>query len=191
MWMIYMKVKEVSRNAEKWSIGIVGASIITSPSRMEAMQSPVGNSNDGSLHARSHILEAASTQLGSISGNDNQGRSRYAERTKEAAWQAFLYVIAYVVTHAWTFVVVLIEQSGGTAPAYVVIIENLFWPLQGFVNVFIFLRPRIKSIQKSSPEIYYFTAAYYSVFHYDEVHQRLTESVILPASPDEGSRPEE
>jgi hypothetical protein len=95
MWMIFVKVKEVSRKAEKWSIGMVGASIIASPSRMEAMQSPTGNINDRSLHTRSQTLEAASTQPGSISGNDNQGSSQYAERTKEAARQTFLYVMAY------------------------------------------------------------------------------------------------
>jgi hypothetical protein len=105
-------------------------------------------------------------------GNDNQGISRYAERTKEAAWQAFLYVMAYVVTHVWPFVVVLVEESGGTSPSYLVIINNFSWPLQGFVNVIIFLRPRIKSIQKSSPEMYYITAAYHSAFLYDEVHRR-------------------
>jgi hypothetical protein len=150
MWMIYKKVKEVSLKAEKWSIETVGASII----------------------ANSSQTLKANSQRGSIAGIGTQGSSRYAERTKEAAWQAFLYVMAYVLTHAWTFVVVLIEQSGGTSPFFVVFIQNLFWPLQGFVNVFIFLRPRISSIQKSSPETYYFIAAYHSVFLYDEVHRR-------------------
>jgi hypothetical protein len=159
MWMIYMKVKDVSRKAEKWSVGMVGASLTANPSQTLEAVSQRG------------IIEAAS-QRGSIVGNDNQGSSRYAERTKEAAWQAFLYVMAYAATHAWTFTVVFIEQSGGTSPFFVVFIQNLFWPLQGFVNVFIFLRPRIQSIQKRSPETYYFTAAYHSVFLYDEVQQR-------------------
>jgi hypothetical protein len=172
MWMIYMKVKEVSRKAEKWSIGMVGASYTASPSRMEAMQSLASNINDGSLHTCSQTLGAASTERGSIARSDNQGSSRHAERTKEAAWQAFLYVIAYVVTHSWSFIAVFIEQSGGTAPFFVVCMENLTWPLQGFANVFIFLRPRIISIQKSSPKMRYFTAAYHSVFLYDEVHRR-------------------
>ena len=89
----------------------------------------------------------------------------------------------------WSFIVVLIEMCGGTAPFYVLFIENFFMPLQGFANVFVFLRPRIQSIQKTSPEIFYFTAAYHSVFHYDEVLQRVTESVISPVNPDERSRP--
>ena len=168
MWMIYMKVKEVSRKADKWSIGMVGASTVTNPSQ---------------------TLEGASSQRGSIAGNDNQASSRYAERTKEAASQAFLYVNAYVATRTWAFLVVLIEQSGGTSPFFLVLLENLIRPLQGFVNVFIFLRPRIKSIQKSSPEMYYFTATYHSVFHYDEVRQRATESVLSPVRPDEERRP--
>jgi hypothetical protein len=187
MWMIYMKVKEVSRRAERWSIGIVGASTLSYPNPMEAMQSTHQSSDrnisDGSQHARSQALESAS-QLSSV----NQGRSRYAQRTKEAAWQAFLYVVAFVVTHMWTFIVTLTESAGGTNPWYVILIQNFFWPLQGVINVFIFLRPRIKSIQKTSPEMYYFIAAYHSVFNYDEVRQRVTESVLSLTRSDKESR---
>jgi hypothetical protein len=191
MWMIYMKVKKVSRRAEQWSIGMVGASTVSNInlSRTEVTQSSDSNINDRSLHSRSHTLEVAS-QLGSITGNANRGRSRYAERTKEAALQAFLYVNAYFITHMWAFVVLIVEMFGGTNPFFLVLLENVFWPLQGFANVFIFLRPRIKSIQKTSPEMHYFTAAYHSVFHYDEVRQRVTESVFSPARPDKGSRQE-
>jgi hypothetical protein len=188
MTMIYMKVKEVTGRAERWSIRVVGASIVSNPSRMEVPQLSDRNINDGSLHIQSQTSNVVTSQRGNISGNDNRGRKRYAERTKEAAWQAFLYVLAYAVTHMWAFVVCIVEQSGGTNPFYVILIENFFYPLQGFANVFIFLRPRITSIQKSRPEIYYFTAAYHSVFHYDEVRQRLTESVNSPASPGEGSQ---
>jgi hypothetical protein len=188
MYMIYKKVKEISRKAERWSMGTVGASIVSNSSRFELAQSSDRNISDGSLHTRSQTLEATS-QRGSISGNDNQASSRYAERSKEAAWQAFLYVLAYAVTHQWAFVVTNIELAGGTNPFYLILLQVFFWPLQGFANVFIFLRPRIKSIQKSRPEMFYFTAAYHSIFHYDDVCQRLTESVNSPASPDEESRP--
>jgi hypothetical protein len=162
MGLIYMKVKEVSRRAEKWSMGTMGASIVSN------VQSSETNINDGALHTRIQISEGVPRRV-SITGNENRSRSRYAKRTQEAAWQAFLYVIAYAVTHMWAFVVVNIELGGGTTPSFLILIENFFWPLQGFANVFIFLRPRIQSIQKSSPEMFYFTAAYHSVFHYDEV----------------------
>jgi hypothetical protein len=170
MWMIYMKVKEVSRGAERWSIGMVGASSLSNPIHKEATRSSDKNINDGNLHIRSPTLAVAS-QLGSISSN--RDRSRYAERTKGAALQCFLYVIAYVGTRMWSSIVVLIAMFGGTAPFYVHLIENLLLPLQGFANVLIFLRPRIQSIQMTSPEMFYFTAAYHSVFHYDEVRQLL------------------
>jgi hypothetical protein len=188
MWMIYKKVKEVSSRAEKWSIGMVNASILSNANPMEAMHSshqlPDRNISDGSLHTLPQALEGAS-QLSSV----DRGKSRYAERTKEAAWQAFLYVNAYFVTHIWASLVMMIELGGGTVPFYLLLIQNFFWPLQGVINVFIFLRPRIKSIQKSSPEMYYFTAAYHSVFHYDEVRQRATKSVFSPARPIEVSQP--
>jgi hypothetical protein len=192
MYMIYLKVKEVSRRAEQWSMGTVDPSIVSNPSRIEvtqySRQSSDRNISDGSLHTRSPS-SADVSHRGNISGNDNRDTSRYAERTKEAAMQAFLYVIAFFVTRMWGFIVVLIEELGGTCPFYLLFIENLFLSLQGFSNVFIFLRPRIKSIQKSSPEMYYFTAAYHSVFHYDEVRQRTTESVFSASRPIEESRP--
>jgi hypothetical protein len=175
MWMIYKKVKEISLLADKWSIGMAGASTLSTRSRMEVTQSSDRNINDESL------------QIEATSGNDNQGSSRYAKRTKEAAWQAFLYVIAYAVTHQWAFVVTNIELAGGTNPFYLILLQVFFWPLQGFANVFIFLRPRIKSIQKSSPGMYYFTAAYHSVFHYDEVHRRSSKPANSPARPIEGA----
>jgi hypothetical protein len=56
---------------------------------------------------------------------------------------------AYAVTHMWAFVVVNTELGGGTTPFYLVLIKKFFWPLQGFVNVYIFLRPRIQSIPRN------------------------------------------
>jgi hypothetical protein len=184
MAMIYMQVKEVSRRAEKWSIGKVGASSRSNSSRLEGMRWSDRNINDEST--RSQTSELAS-QRGIISGNDNRVRSRHSERTNEAAWQAFLYVMAYAVTHIWAFVVFNIELGGGTNPFYLLFIENFFWPLQGFANVFIFLRPRIQAIQKSSPEMYFFTAAYHSVFYYDEVRRRSSKTASSTARLGEGS----
>jgi hypothetical protein len=192
MGMIYMKVKNISHRAERWSIGMVGASI----SRRQASQWSDLNVSDESLQTPSQTSDAApqrgsmvAPRRGSISSNDTRGRSRHAERTREAAMQAFLYVMAYAITHIWAFLVFNIEMGGGTNPAYLVIIENFFWPLQGFANVFIFLRPRIQSIQKSSPEMFFFTAAYHSVFYYDEVYRRSSKPSTLPARTGEGSFP--
>jgi hypothetical protein len=168
MGMIYIQVKEVSRRAEKWSIGMVGASSRSNASRLEVMQWSDRNLNEGST--RSQISELAS------------------ERTNEAAWQAFLYVIAYAVTHIWAFVVFNIELGGGTNPFYLLFIENFFWPLQGFANVFIFLRPRIQSVRKSSPEMFYFIAAYHSIFHYDEVLRRSSMPAYSSTRPGDGSQ---
>lgn len=41
---------------------------------------------------------------------------------------------------------------------------------------FIFLRPRIESVQKNHPELYYLVATYHSIFHYDETHRRSTRT---------------
>jgi hypothetical protein len=75
----------------------------------------------------------------------------------------------------FTFIVVLIGNVRRDCSLYVLFIENLLLPLQGFANVFYLLRPRIQSL-KSNPE-FYFTAAYLC-FHYDEIRQRVTKSVF-------------
>lgn len=186
MGMIYMQVKEVARRAEKWSIGMMGASIISNPIRREALQLSERNSSDGSTRFQTSEL---ASRRGSISGNNNRGRSRCTERRNEAAWQAFLYVLAYAVTHIWAFVVFNIELGGGTNPPSLLLIENFFWPLQGLANVFISLRPRIQSIQKTSPTMIYFTAVYHSVFRYDEFRRRSLRTATSLDRPDEGSRP--
>jgi hypothetical protein len=73
-------------------MGTVGASIVSNPIRMEVTQLPKGNMNDGSLHTRSQTSEITSQRV-SISGNNSGGKSRYAKRRKEAAWQASLYLM--------------------------------------------------------------------------------------------------
>lgn len=115
MSMIYYKVKEISKKADRWTIN-VGASIISTSSNLG------GNPTDasGSIHAEA---------------TGRNSMSKHAKRTRDAAWQAFLYVAAYAVTHMWAFIVVNIELGGGTTPSYLVIIQNFFWPLQGFCNV--------------------------------------------------------
>ena len=137
--------------------------------------------------------------LGHLPEEDAQAsRRRYAEKIKQAGVQAFLYSTAYFVTHMWAFIVVLIENVGGnlyfsvlflqvsTVVVFLIgIIEHgcrlhniiinpyclqqFFWPLQGFFNVFIYLRPTMQYIRLQDTDISFFRAAYLAAFNEKEM----------------------
>ena len=51
------------------------------------------------------------------------------------------------------------------------LLEQTLWPLQGFCNVFIYLRPRVASVRKLHPDISYGLALYISLFEYDSIER--------------------
>ena len=81
------------------------------------------------------------------------------------------YILSLYVFTAQT-VVNTVEQCGGTNPFAILLIEQLCWPLQGFCNVLIFLRPRISSIQKRYPQLSYMQVLYFATFAYDNETRR-------------------
>ena len=95
-------------------------------------------------------------------------RMYYADKIHDAGVQCFLYVLVYFVTHAWAFVVVIIEQSGSRNPFAILFLNQFFWPLQGFCNVFVFLRPGIQSLRTQDPNLSYWRAAYKATFDKQE-----------------------
>ena len=151
MGRIYFTVKEISEKADKITFDASNERFAAAPS------------GPTDLHSSEQLNSATLPQ---------QPRSRYAARVKETAVQAALYVIAYLITHIWAFVCNIVEQLGGTNPFFLVFIENFCWPLQGFLNVFVYLRPSIQSIRKSDPDIPYYKAAYHAAFEDDRLHSK-------------------
>eukprot|EP00977_Amphora_coffeiformis_P021809 scaffold9945_cov182-Amphora_coffeaeformis.AAC.1 len=181
MVAIYRKVKLVSSKAEKWSIHSTLAhhrkSSLCMESREESPRELVGN-DQNKVEYPEQALGGTSgdcpvTQEGpEIEGEDEPSgytssvqrkdakATKYKERVVEAATQCGLYVLAYVVTHQFAFVVHTVEMFGGTNPGWLMILENTFWPLQGFANVFVFLRPQINILRKENPDLSYLRAAW-------------------------------
>jgi hypothetical protein len=63
--------------------------------------------------------------------------------SRETARQAFLYVAAYLITMLWPSIVLMVGNAGaGVVPFGIVLMLSLFFPLQGFWNFIIYLRPR-------------------------------------------------
>jgi hypothetical protein len=97
-----------------------------------------------------------------------RGDQRRAAKLRETATQAFLYLMAYAVSRAFAFVTPNLEVWGVRNPFWTLFMQNLLYPLQGFLNVFVFLRPRIATVRKHSPKLPYVKAAYLATFRYDE-----------------------
>ena len=70
---------------------------------------------------------------------------------QEVAIQSALYPIAYFGTHAWAFCNYIFYMTKHTS-WFSMLLLNLTWPLQGFCNMFIFMRPRLKRIRERHPE---------------------------------------
>ena len=74
------------------------------------------------------------------------------KRKRQVAEQAFLYIAAYYLMSLFPTLQVIIRSITGGG-YFVVFIGNGFcFPLQGFFNLFIYLRPRYLQFKKNSPE---------------------------------------
>jgi hypothetical protein len=128
-----------------------------------------------------------------------------ASTKREIAIQSFLYVGAFVITHIWSVLLFWCMTLFDMAPPpfALLFIHNVSWPLQGFFNVYIFLRPRINSLRRCHSELSYAGLVYYATFRYDEwtarrptmanerrpsnralVLQTMNQSQLVPSRPD-------
>ena len=185
MFGIYKKVKEVSQKADRWSSQKYTSSTISLPQSAKlnlkdledndnnnkenssSLGSPPTNENKST---DSFSMPTATSMALKKNRNAREKMSKHAERTKEAGAQAFLYIAAYLVTHGWAFIVCNSDWFTWKVPSVLMILENISWPLQGFLNLFVFLRPRIQTLQKHEPALNFFVAAYVSLFDYDEAN---------------------
>jgi hypothetical protein len=125
------------------------------------------------LPERPHVTiqDPSSLENTSVTISSSQRRSLDLASTKrEIAIQSFLYVGAFFITHVWSvFLFWGITLFDMTPPPFALLfIQNMAWPLQGFFNVHIFLRPRINSLRRSHSELSYTRLVYYATFRYDE-----------------------
>lgn len=179
MRQIFTKVREVTLKAERWTMDHAQstlASIQNTPSYVSAVQSSEDDnlnmsadmSSDDDDETRNNVAGNPTTSAQSQRRRTRRNVKRRANRTKEAAIQAFLYVFAYLITHMWAFVVYHLDQYVDRVPGILMIVQNISWPLQGLLNLFVFLRPRIQVLQRYFPELTYQQAAYVAIFSYNE-----------------------
>jgi len=122
------------------------------------------NNDEGSVH-NNIPAEATHSALPTHSVSNRRRRSlRTKDRTTEIGAQAFLYVGSYVISYGfvWTqslYMVVLKMRP----PLAIMVLASIFFPLQGFINMFIYCRPHIVSLQKDFPDEYNWFQAFVRV----------------------------
>jgi hypothetical protein len=73
--------------------------------------------------------------------------------TRQFATQALLYCVAFFITWLFpTIGLVVGLVNGGSLPYAILLLSDLFTPLQGFWNAFIYLRPRFLRYRKKLQE---------------------------------------
>eukprot|EP00977_Amphora_coffeiformis_P002036 scaffold381_cov178-Amphora_coffeaeformis.AAC.25 len=101
---------------------------------------------------------SGSYDIPSIGNTSTTRRSRASGRKdrsnatlREVALQSALYPTAYFGTHLWSFVCYIFYMA--KYPSWFgMFLLGCTWPLQGFLNMFIYLRPRMKQIKSRNPE---------------------------------------
>ena len=101
-------------------------------------------------------------------------------KLRETALQAFLCLAAYAGSHLFTYVCPNLEVAGRRNPFWTILMQNLLFPLQGFFNVLVFLRPRLLAIQKNSLNMPSFKAVYAGNFHYEKINDGPRWQLVLP-----------
>jgi hypothetical protein len=119
-----------------------------------------------------------------VSNSNRRNSLDLTSTRRETAIQSFLYVGAFIITHIWSvFLFWSVSLFDVTPPPFaLVLIQNTAWPLQGFFNVFIFLRPRISSLRRRHSELSYARLVYYATFRYDEWNARGSSTTNEPRS---------
>jgi len=79
--------------------------------------------------------------------------SRIKHEKEETIKQALLYASAFILTYFFLIMSMLFVRFGNqsTPPAALLILSNIFYPLQGFWNFVFYVRPGVKHVIKTSP----------------------------------------
>jgi len=70
----------------------------------------------------------------------------------EVGKQAILYVFAFAITFSWPMAITILRNTGDGVPFWLNALQSFFFPLQGFWNVVIFLRPTFNQISHQHKE---------------------------------------
>jgi len=97
----------------------------------------------------------------------SSSRSCVDNEKNETIKQAFLYMLAFVLTYFFVYVGAFYTKGvvGGVPPYAVIILSSAFYPLHGFWNFCFYIRPGVHKVMKKSPEKSCLEAIQDVVFH--------------------------
>ena len=98
------------------------------------------------------------------------------DRQVAAVWaQASLYVLAFLSSYGFLFISAALKVYGVTHGFWVHCLYRFFWPLQGFWNFFVFLRPTYMRVRRTRPTLRYCSALYVAM-------RRESVDYVVPSS---------
>lgn len=98
------------------------------------------------------------------STSNHQGRrrnNRSKDRMGEINKQALLYIGSYILSYGFVWAMSLHSLATKKPPlTWLRVLSSIFFPLQGFINIFIYCRPHIVSLRALFPEEYTWLQAF-------------------------------
>lgn len=145
MWMIYDSVRKLDQTNASYDFRNISGN--NSPNRRvkEDMSSA-----RASIH--SSILPAVRGML-RFSTSTPRLAARY-RRSRNARQRIFQYFVAYLLTISFPIVNVSIAMAIGGPVNFLEILQYIFYPLQGFFNIVVFILPSVMRLQERHSEMY-------------------------------------
>jgi len=125
--------------------------------------------SDGPSQPKRSSMTAASSS--SVSNQRRSARSSHStasrssrNRIREITTQALLYVGCYVLSYGFVWANTIYSiATNQPSLEFLRILSSIFFPLQGFLNVFIYCRPHIVSLRRNFPNEYSWLQAFIKV----------------------------
>jgi len=116
-----------------------------------------------------------STRVRRYSYSQNQTQRRESER-QATIRQAMLYTLAFMMTFIFPVLVIIF-------PYYPFeVLKNIFYPLQGFWNFVLYIRPIVIKRREAAPHKYFYEIVWSAVFHRnersDKVKQKQSNNMV-------------
>merc|ERR1740124_1597004 len=107
-------------------------------------------------------------------------RSRVDNDKHETIKQAFLYMLAFVLTYLSVYVGAFYTKGvvGGVPPYAVTILSSLLYPLHGFWNFCFYIRPGVHQVMQRSPEKFCLQAIRDVVFYPENALRKQRRSSV-------------
>lgn len=98
-----------------------------------------------------------------VSRKENTRKSK----SQQVIEQALFYVLSFILTFAWSFANRLFVLSGKETPFVIQLGNAFFDPLQGFINYFVYIRPKLIRVRKKQPNMSLFKCIKSVITHRD------------------------